>query len=223
LRRTGQEIELTFDERTSPFPRLDTRRLEGSIRLRAEDTAPALPIVLDETGRHLWWPVAPRARIEVDVPALGLQWSGTGYHDANAGERPLERDFSRWTWGRFHDREGETWVAYDALLRNGERTSQSLQLVRHAGHGLAHAVRTDLPASSPTGRTGWALDLATRCDLGARPTIDHVLEDAPFYARHLVSTSIRGRSVQGVTETLDLDRFDKRWVQGLLPFRMRRA
>ena len=91
------------------------------------------------------------------------------------------------------------------------------------GHGLALAERTDLPAPSPTGHTGWALDLATRCDLGARPAIDHVLEDAPFYARHLVSTSIGGQRVQGVTEMLDLDRFDSRWVQGLLPFRMRRT
>ena len=126
LRRSGQEVELTFDERTSPFPRLDARRLEGSIKLCADDAAPALPIVLDETGRHLWWPVAPRARISVDVPSIGLRWSGTGYHDANAGERPLERDFARWTWGRFYGPNGEIWILYDALLRSGERTSQLL-------------------------------------------------------------------------------------------------
>ncbi|MFO0661458.1 MAG: hypothetical protein U0165_16745 [Polyangiaceae bacterium] len=223
VRREGQHLLLDFDERTSPFPRLDARRLKGAIRLEAEDAGAPLPIVLDEEGRHLWWPVAPRSRIHVDVPALGLKWQGTGYHDANAGERPLERDFSRWTWGRFHGPNGETWISYDAHLKNGERTSQSLQLATHPSQGLSFAERVELPLSSPTGRTGWGLDLTTRCDFGARPTVDHVLEDAPFYGRHLVTTTIRATRAQGVTEMLDLTRFDSRWVQGLLPFRMRKA
>lgn len=48
------------------------------------------------------------------------------------------------------------------------------------------------------------------------------LEDTPFYSRSQICIETSGGSLVGVHEQLDLQRFDARWVQFLLPFRMRR-
>jgi carotenoid 1,2-hydratase len=50
-------------------------------------------------------------------------------------------------------------------------------------------------------------------------TVGKTLEDTPFYTRsHLLDAS--GNSV--MHESLDLGRFSSKWVQRLLPFRMRK-
>jgi carotenoid 1,2-hydratase len=48
-------------------------------------------------------------------------------------------------------------------------------------------------------------------------------EDAPFYARSLLDSKLLGEPVSAVHESLSLDRFNARWVQLLLPFRMPRS
>jgi carotenoid 1,2-hydratase len=45
------------------------------------------------------------------------------------------------------------------------------------------------------------------------------VEDTPFYARSMVMPD-GSRGAQVVHESLSLARFDSRWVQALLPFRM---
>jgi carotenoid 1,2-hydratase len=48
------------------------------------------------------------------------------------------------------------------------------------------------------------------------------LEDTPFYARSNVAGRLLGENILAFHESLDLDRFDSRWVEVLLPFRMPR-
>ncbi|HEU4409252.1 MAG TPA: carotenoid 1,2-hydratase [Polyangiaceae bacterium] len=211
-------LSLRFDERTSPFPRPRSRRLEGSLRLEAESEPSAGPYALDTRGAHLWWPVFGRARLRVDVPAERLGWSGWGYHDANAGDAPLGRAFGAWSWGRFHVGD-ETIVTYDARPRAG--ACSPLALAIGPGGGAA-------PFEGPTeafacGRTAWGLPVSVRAERGAAPALGRALEDGPFYARHLVASSFRGRRVEGICETLSLERFEAPWVRFLLPFRLRRA
>ena len=43
---------------------------------------------LDSANRHQWWPMAPRARIEVDIDSLSVHWRGGGYLDQNFGSEP---------------------------------------------------------------------------------------------------------------------------------------
>lgn len=211
-------LALRFDERTSPFPRLGARRVEGSIRLEAEHPAGATPRALDGRGAHLWWPIFGRARLRVDVAREGVGWSGWGYHDANAGDEPLERAFSSWTWGRFHAGD-ETIITYDARPRSG--SPSPLALVVDAGgcvrpfEGATEAVAC--------GRTAWGLPLSFRAERGGKPGLEQILEDGPFYARHRVASRFGGRRVEGIGETLSLERFESAWVRFLLPFRLRRA
>ena len=49
------------------------------------------------------------------------------------------------------------------------------------------------------------------------------LEDAPFYARSVVSAKLLGEHVTLMHESLSLDRFRMPMVQAMLPFRMPRA
>jgi carotenoid 1,2-hydratase len=70
--------------------------------------------------------------------------------------------------------------------------------------------------------TRWKVARATPCDAGARPRALATLEDAPFYARSVVETTIEGESMQAMHESLALDRFQAAWVRALLPFRMPR-
>jgi carotenoid 1,2-hydratase len=48
------------------------------------------------------------------------------------------------------------------------------------------------------------------------------LEDAPFYSRSLLRTSLYGEPADAIHESLDLNRFRAPLVQAMLPFRMPR-
>ena len=117
LRWDGAALSIDIDERTVPIP----SRLQGRVRVVPQTvTDHVLP--LDRKAHHIWRPVAPRARIEVDFDRPRLRWSGDGYLDCNHGIEPLERAFSRWTWSRAHV-GADTLVLYDAERRDGTALS----------------------------------------------------------------------------------------------------
>ena len=58
-----------------------------------------------------------------------------------------------------------------------------------------------------------------RVDRGAEPRLVRTLEDTPFYARSEVAGRVLGEDARGVHEALDLDRFNARVVQLMLPYR----
>jgi len=97
-----------------PFP----RRIRGTIRIT--------PIVLNDrdftlhrNGQHHWGPIAPCARIQVEMTHPDLTWAGSGYMDSNRGSAPLEDDFQGWDWSRAELPNGDAVVYYD--LTNGIR------------------------------------------------------------------------------------------------------
>ena len=56
-----------------------------------------------------------------------------------------------------------------------------------------------------------------------RRVVLKTLEDAPFYARSVISAKLLGEPVTLMHESLSLDRFKMPIVQAMLPFRMPRA
>lgn len=70
-------------------------------------------------------------------------------------------------------------------------------------------------------RTGWRVARSVRSDGAAK--IVKTLEDAPFYARSVLSAKLLGKPVTLIHESLSLDRFKMPLVQAMLPFRMPRA
>lgn len=208
----GDCLDIAVDEWAVPWP----RRVRGRVRVwprRLEVSRHAL----DQAGRHWWWPIAPLATIEVDLREPALRWRGHAYLDSNQGDEPLAAAFREWHWARAMPAGPRCEVVYDAWRRDGSQ------------HGLALAFREagpperfEPPALQTLPAGVWGVARRSRADAGTAVHEALRLEDGPFYTRSLLNANWRGESRVSVQESLDLDRFDRRWVQALLPFRMPR-
>jgi carotenoid 1,2-hydratase len=216
----GDRLEIEVDEIALPWPGdALPGRLRGRITLRPEVLNDRL-WTIDAPGRHVWGPIAPSARVDVELSHPGLRWSGHGYFDHNAGTEPLERGFRSWTWSRAAV-GADSVVLYDTVapsLDAGEASGGSLAL-RFKPDGSAEAIepppRVDLP------RGFWRVGRSTRADQGAA-RVARTLEDTPFYMRSELETRLLGCDCRAFHESLSLQRFATRAVQLMLPFRMPR-
>jgi carotenoid 1,2-hydratase len=207
----GDDLTIAVDEVCAPFP----RRVRGLIRVRPS----ALNVEsyrLEDQGGHVWRPIAPLARVAVDLDAPDLSWRGSGYLDMNAGDESLEAGFSRWTWSRSLSAEGAM-ILYDVERRRSGPLSLALRFdERGAPRPFAPPPEVRLPS------TRWRLARSTRSEDG-EAGVEHDFEDTPFYSRSLVSTRLEGDAVVCVHESLSLDRFAHPLVRCMLPFRMPRS
>ncbi len=208
----GETLVIEVDEISAPLP----YRVRGTIRVKT-DMIGTTAFALDPAARHRWHPIAPRARVEVDMTHPGVRWSGDGYFDSNFGDEPLEQGFDDWHWSRAH-LNNDVAVLYEGRRRGGEPFELALRCDRQ---GRWHDAVQPAPASLP--RTGWLVKRATRADAGAIPRVLKTWIDAPFYARSALSTRLFGEEVQAVHESLSLGRFRSPVVQTMLPYRMPRA
>ena len=207
----GQALTIQINELTVPIP----SRIRGVVRLyptALHDRA----VSLDAKGQHRWRPIAPCARVEVALQQPALRWSGAAYLDSNSGDTPLEDSFSGWTWSRASLRNG-TAVLYDVDARDGVNKSFGL---RFNANGAAEEFLP--PAAMRLPDTLWRVNRTTPADADHEARVIKTLEDAPFYARSVLSSRLLGEPVTAVHESLSLDRFRANWVQMLLPFRMPR-
>jgi carotenoid 1,2-hydratase len=208
----GDALTIAIDEVTAPLP----RRIRGTVRVHPSGVT-GRAFALDAEGVHRWWPIAPRARVEVDLESPGLRWSGTGYLDSNAGSGPLERAFVAWDWSRAPVGPG-TAILYEVGRRDG--TGRSLALRIDAAGGVEPFEPPPRVALAPT--RWWRIARGTRSEPGFQPRVAATLLDAPFYARSVVSARLLGEPVTAMHESLSLDRFRAPWVQAMLPFRVPR-
>lgn len=218
VRWEGDTLVVSLVERTTPFlPArvLGDSRIVGTVRLHPRVRVDAAH-TLDPTGLHRWWSVAPMARVEVELTEPRLSWQGDGYHDANAGDGPLEETFRAWDWTRAATPDGAA-ILYDAETLDGRRVPHARRVTRD---GRVETLTG--PVRAPLTRTAWGIDRATRADRG-HARVRTTLEDTPFYARSVLSTRLLGHDVPAMHESLDLTRFQRRWVQALIPFRTRRV
>ena len=210
----GSALTVTLDEWCVPLP----RRLRGRLRLHPQALGAPAPLQLDSAGSHQWWPIAPCARIEVDLADPGWRWQGHAYLDSNRGSAPLEQCFASWQWARAALDAQRSAVAYDALELDGTARHIALQF-DHRG-GCAPVVAPpmqDLPRTAV-----FRVPRSQRSDAGHAPGVQATLEDTPFYNRSLVAAHWQGQPVLAMHESLDLGRFRRPIVQAMLPFRMPR-
>ena len=205
-------LDARIDEVTAPLP----SRLRGTVRLTPASPA-GFSTALDEGRKHHWCPIAPIARIEVDLVKPRLRWRGNGYFDTNWGLAPLEETFRHWHWSRAHTPEGGAIVLYDTVSRASAHRVLALQFSPQGKHREFRA-----PDETNLSRTLWRIPRVTHAE-GGQAEVLKTLEDAPFYARSLIRTNLMGHSLVAVHESLSLRRFDTAWVRCLLPFRMPRA
>jgi carotenoid 1,2-hydratase len=204
-------LVIDLDEIGAPLP----RRVRGTIRVTPL-AFPARAFSLDAPGRHVWQPIAPKARIDVALDRPGLSWSGQAYLDSNYGAEPLSAGFKEWSWSRAHLSQDAV-VLYDALRRDGTLASLAL---RFDTNGTV--IPLDPPPSVSLPKTGWRLARITRADAGHQILVRKTLEDTPFYARALLDTQLYGERAEAFHESLSLDRFRSNIVKAMLPFRMPR-
>jgi carotenoid 1,2-hydratase len=212
LRWDGETLVIEIREITSPWP----SRVRGVVRLHGA-VGRRQPVALAPDGSHQWWPIAPSARVEVDMLEPTLRWSGAGYLDANLGDAPLEQSFTHWDWSRAHLPGQRSQVVYDVDRVGAPPLHLGLDF---DADGNMQAF--DPPPATRLAATGWRLPRTTRCDAGAVARVARTWTDAPFYARSLVETQWLGMPVTTVHESLSLNRFKSPWVQAMLPFRMPR-
>ncbi len=217
----GSSLVATIDERSAPW----RSRVRGRVRVEPLVASPAWQS-LDGSGRHLWNPHTPVARVHVDFQEPRVAFSGTGYADANAGDEPLERAFRSWSWSHFSVQD-RAHLSYDVVDRAGLSHARAPSPMDTTPGLLsrpdASDVATRLPYSLGTSTFGLARPIYL--PVGSKPRLVRTLEDGPFYVRSVVRARLgeRCEEVLGVHETVSLERFEKPWVRFLLPFRMRRA
>ena len=212
LHWNGHELVIDINE-VSSLPLVS--RVRGKITVTPTAlTHVELPLTQD--GAHVWRPFGPTSRIKVELEAKGWHFDGHGYFDANFGTRPLEQDFSYWTWGRYPTQAGST-CFYDAARRDGTNLDAAIAF---DPDGTGRMI--DAPPRTPFKRTLWALRRETRADKGSKPRQIKPMLDAPFYSRSVVETQINGETVQGVHEALDLNRYASPLLKPMLAVRVPR-
>ncbi|NYS25611.1 carotenoid 1,2-hydratase [Rhodobacteraceae bacterium 2376] len=207
----GGQLVVEVNEISSP-PLIS--RVRGRITLTPA-TVFDHEVALTPDGRHHWRPIAPIARVEVDL-SQGHRWQGHGYMDANRGSAALEADFRFWTWGRFPHRGGTT-CFYDATLMDGSASQTALHFTPEGDIETVEA-----PPRTRFARSLWAVRRETRADEGYRPKQVMGMLDAPFYSRAQVRTRIGGEETTGVHEALDLRRFASPLIKPMLAVRVPR-
>jgi carotenoid 1,2-hydratase len=204
----GDALVIDIHETAAPIP----MPVRGQIVVEPH-AAPGRAIALDQAGRHLWAPIAPRCSVRLAFTQPGFSWRGEGYFDSNRGSEPLETGFRHWDWARAHDGSGCA-VTYRGAPRQGE----ALDLALHIDDRGEISAR-DLPPLQAMRSSVWGIERRTRAD-AAR--VMRTFEDAPFYARSELDATLYGHRGPALHESLDLDRFASAWVRALLPVRMPR-
>ncbi len=229
----GQSLTIDIHERGVPLP----RAVRGRVVLHPAGLC-TFNTALDAAGRHRWGPIAPCARIEVDLQEPGLSWRGLAYVDSNEGDEPVENGFQRWDWLRAAQADGRCAVLYDVQPKHerahliGARFSPdgSVEPFTLPHRQILPATRWwRMPRRVPTdGRADGHAEGPTRGPTeahaeGPAAAVERTLEDTPFYSRSLLRMQLGGQPAQAVHESLDVARLTAPIVQRMLPFRMPRV
>jgi carotenoid 1,2-hydratase len=205
----GATLVIDIEERGFPI----IVPVRGQIRVTPL-AMPGRSFALDDAQRHHWRPIAPVARIDVDMRQPALRWSGSAYLDHNHGREPIEDGFRAWDWSR-SDAGREAFVLYDTQPRQGAPRNLALRFCENG-----ELEQIEPPPRRRMAHSLWGIARCTRSEADA--SITRTLVDAPFYARSLMQSRIAGRDMIGMHESLSLDRLTLPVVQAMLPFKMPR-
>jgi carotenoid 1,2-hydratase len=213
VRWDGTRLSIEIDERAVPFG----QRVRGTITVHPEAlcrfTAP-----LDDGARHRWGPIAPWARVQVEMRDPSLSWRGHAYLDSNEGDEPIDRPFLEWDWSRASLADGSTAVIYDVRQKAG---ADRVLALRFGRSGTVEPFEP--PPRQPLPRTAWRIGRTMRTDPQVPARVVETLEDTPFYVRSVLESGLLGERVVSMHETLNVPRFASTAVRLMLPWRMPRT
>jgi carotenoid 1,2-hydratase len=206
----NDELTINIDEHGAPVP----APMRGTVTVRPAALGDR-SFQIDAQGRHRWRPLAPRSHVTVAFDEPAVSWAGEGYLDSNDGEEPLEDAFQSWNWARLSAPGARPLILYDTAPRRSDPRRLALEvsadggLIARDSPALVHA------APTPVFRMERLLG-------GDGAGVSATLEDAPFYSRSLMETTLDGRRYRGFHESLSGDRLRSPVVKAMLPFRMPR-
>jgi carotenoid 1,2-hydratase len=206
----GTTLTITIDEVGMPIP----RRIKGTVRVRPQGLF-NFSTPLDANGRHRWGPLAPHARVEVDLQHPGQRWQGHAYLDSNEGDEPIAKAFKEWDWSRGQLKDGSTAVIYDV---EPDSANGKVLALRFRPDGSIEPFVA--PPCRKLPRTRWGIGRRMRSEGSA--SVTQQLEDTPFYQRAVVQSTLLGEVVSSFHETLNVPRLVSPVVQAMLPWRMPR-
>ena len=206
----GQALVIDINEVCVPIP----RRVKGRVRVHPQQLF-NFGVKLEPHGLHRWGPIAPFARVEVQLQEPDQTWQGHAYLDSNEGDEPIDLPFKEWDWSRSLMANGDTAVLYDLQLKSGENPVLAL---RFDQQGRVHDFEP--PAVHSLRRTKWAMARRMRSDGPVH--VKQQLEDTPFYQRAVLESELLGEAVESFHETLHTGRLVSSVVQAMLPWRMPR-
>jgi len=209
---TGQELIIDIDEINVPWP----RRVRGRVTVRPEGLCDFVT-PLDHEGRHRWGPIAPCARVQVEMNSPSLSWGGHAYMDSNEGDEPVDQGFCDWDWARAEMSNGDTCVVYDVRPKIGPTRVVSQRFSPDGSY-----TSFDAPGRHQLSNSAWRIQRAMCSESATTPQIVSTLEDTPFYARSLLRTRLMGEDLTAVHETLSIPRLVSWPVRLMLPWRMPR-
>lgn len=216
LVRDGDRIRLRIEE----------RRVGLRTPVRGEATFEGIEPALESVAlapRHGWRAHFPRARVTARFGDFVLE-DALGYHDENWGLEPPARAFTRWSWGRVHERD-RTRIVFDVERRLSLGGGVSREHLTFDSNG--DRARLALPSRRYVPSVGsYLLPLPDSFDVGAspharmltRPTV--ILERSPFYLRFLAPFPSAG--VLAMNEHIDFDRIEANLVQKMISLRVAR-
>ena len=211
LRWSNDSLRVDLHDRTAPL----RRRFDGQITLHPEHVF-SRPVALDRAGAHRWYPTAPLSRAEVVLSRPNLRFTGSAYHDANAGDLALEKTFRSWNWSRTPLGESAR-ILYDVVERDASGAQWGAKFYKN---GTVEATDPSKKINLPT-TGGWRIPRQTRAEKTDQISVAQTLEDTPFYSRSLLDVTSGGVRSHAIHESVLFDRFRHPMVQCLLPFRMR--
>ena len=206
----GTCLTVRVEETGAPIP----HKISGSIRIEPRQLF-RFSTPLDANKKHRWGPIAPSARIEVDLKSPQQKWTGNAYLDSNEGDEPIENGFHEWDWSRSLMRNGSTAVLYDMRYRDQSHTVLSLLFDRQG-----QVSKFDPPERKVLPPTAWRVKRGV-CS-SAPVEIVEQLEDTPFYQRSLLKNEFLGEKVISFHESLSIPRLVSPVVRAMLPWRMPR-
>lgn len=212
LRWDDNSLIIDIDEIGVPVP----QRVRGQVRVQA-DTWFNFSTPIDQAGSHRWGPIAPSARVAVNLQHPAQKWHGNAYLDSNEGDEPIDRSCHEWDWSRSPMKDGSTAVIYDI---QGQAAGQADKLLALRFKPDGAVENFEAPPRQALPQTLWRIQRRMRSESGVH--VEEQLEDTPFYQRALLQSTLLGEPVKSFHETLFVPRLRSPVVQAMLPWRMPR-
>lgn len=208
----GNKLTVQILERAVPFG----QKIAGTVELYP-NTLFNFSTPLDAAGKHRWGPLAPSARVKVNLNSPDLQWEGNAYLDSNEGDEPISEAFHEWDWSRAEMSGGRTSVIYDVREKNAKENV--LALTFNPNGTIDHF---EAPPRQALPKTFWGIRGHMRNQSAETLAVQKVLENTPFYTRSVLNSELLGEKVLSFHETLSVPKLTLTSTQLMLPWRMPR-